>query len=38
MERQIVSGFTCMEVDRIFTHKDQPELIPILKRLPSVIT
>ena len=28
MERQIVSGFTCMEVDRIFTHKDQPELIP----------
>jgi len=28
MERQIVSGFTCMEVDRLFTHTDQPELVP----------
>lgn len=28
MEEQIVSGFTCMEVDRIFTHKNQPELLP----------
>lgn len=28
LKEQIVSGFTCMEVDRLFTHKDQPELVP----------
>lgn len=28
MESQVVSGFTCMEVDRLFTHKNQPELVP----------
>lgn len=28
LEKQIVSGFTCMEVDRIFTHENQPELVP----------
>ncbi len=28
MESQVVSGFTCMEVDRLFTHKKQPELVP----------
>ena len=28
LARQIVSGFTCMEVDRLFTCEDQPELIP----------
>lgn len=28
IDRQIISGFTCMEVDRLFTHTDQPELIP----------
>lgn len=28
MEEQVVSGFTCMEVDRIFRHKNQPELMP----------
>ena len=27
-DRQIVSGFTCMEVDRLFTCQDSPELIP----------
>lgn len=28
LEHQVVSGFSCMEVDRIFTHENQPELIP----------
>lgn len=28
MESQIVSGFTCMEVDRLFTYQNQPELVP----------
>ncbi len=28
MESQIISGFTCMEVDRLFTYANQPELIP----------
>lgn len=28
LERQVVSGFSCMEVDRIFTYENQPELIP----------
>lgn len=28
MERQIVSGFTCMEVDRLFTYENHPELVP----------
>lgn len=28
VSRQIISGFTCMEVDRLFTHTEQPELIP----------
>lgn len=28
MERQVVSGFTCMEVDRLFTHENAPELVP----------
>lgn len=25
---QVISGFTCMEVDRLFTYTDQPELVP----------
>ncbi len=28
MNSQVVSGFTCMEVDRIFTYENQPELVP----------
>lgn len=28
LERQIISGFTCMECDRIFLYENQPELIP----------
>lgn len=28
MESQVISGFTCMEVDRLFTHMDAPELVP----------
>lgn len=28
LDRQVVSGFSCMEVDRIFTYENQPELIP----------
>lgn len=28
MERQIVSGYTCMECDRIFVYENKPELIP----------
>lgn len=28
LERQVISGFSCMEVDRIFTYENQPELIP----------
>ena len=28
MERQVISGFTCMEVDRLFTYENQPELVP----------
>ncbi len=28
IDSQVISGFTCMEVDRLFTHKNQPELIP----------
>lgn len=28
ISQQIISGFTCMEVDRLFTYADQPELIP----------
>ncbi|MCM1123656.1 MAG: pyridoxal-dependent decarboxylase [Eubacterium sp.] len=28
MDKQIISGFTCMEVDRLFTYTNQPELIP----------
>lgn len=28
MKEQIVSGFTCMECDRLFTYTDSPELIP----------
>ncbi len=28
LESQIVSGFTCMEVDRLFTYKEHPELVP----------
>lgn len=28
LDDQIISGFTCMEVDRLFHHKMQPELIP----------
>ncbi len=27
-DRQVISGFTCMEVDRLFTYENQPELIP----------
>ena len=27
-EKQVISGFTCMEVDRLFTYEQQPELIP----------
>ena len=28
MTRQVISGFTCMEVDRLFTYENQPELVP----------
>lgn len=28
LTRQIISGFTCMEVDRLFTYEQQPELAP----------
>lgn len=28
LEEQIVSGFSCMEVDRMFHHKNSPELVP----------
>ena len=28
LERQVVSGFSCMEADRIFTYENQPELVP----------
>ena len=28
MDRQVISGFTCMEVDRLFTYANQPELVP----------
>ena len=28
MARQVISGFTCMEVDRLFTYENQPELVP----------
>jgi diaminopimelate decarboxylase len=28
LDRQIISGFTCMEVDRLFTYENQPELVP----------
>ena len=28
MDSQIISGFTCMEVDRLFTHENMPELMP----------
>lgn len=28
LSQQIISGFTCMEVDRLFTYTDHPELIP----------
>lgn len=28
LKEQIVSGFTCMEADRLFTYKEQPELVP----------
>lgn len=28
MERQIISGYTCMECDRIFLSKYQPEFVP----------
>lgn len=28
LDRQIISGFTCMEVDRLFTYEQHPELIP----------
>lgn len=28
LEKQVISGFTCMEVDRIFTYEQQPELLP----------
>lgn len=28
MKRQVISGFTCMEVDRLFTYENQPELVP----------
>lgn len=28
LEKQVISGFTCMEADRIFTYERQPELMP----------
>ncbi|MDD6811878.1 MAG: pyridoxal-dependent decarboxylase [Lachnospiraceae bacterium] len=28
LKEQIISGFTCMECDRLFTYTDSPELIP----------
>lgn len=28
LHSQVISGFTCMEVDRLFTYTDQPELFP----------
>lgn len=28
IERQIVSGYTCMECDRIFLYENRPELVP----------
>ena len=28
MAEQVISGFTCMEVDRLFIHKDRQELVP----------
>ncbi|MDE6847061.1 MAG: pyridoxal-dependent decarboxylase [Lachnospiraceae bacterium] len=28
LDSQIISGFTCMEVDRLFTYTDQSELVP----------
>ncbi|MCI9462539.1 MAG: pyridoxal-dependent decarboxylase [Lachnospiraceae bacterium] len=28
MEKQIISGYTCMECDRLFSHEKQPELLP----------
>lgn len=28
MNEQIISGFTCMECDRLFTYENQPELVP----------
>lgn len=28
MARQVISGFTCMEVDRLFSYENQPELVP----------
>lgn len=28
MERQVISGYTCMEADRLFTYENQPELVP----------
>lgn len=28
LEKQVISGFTCMEADRLFTYGQQPELIP----------
>lgn len=28
LKEQVVSGFTCMEADRLFTYEQQPELVP----------
>lgn len=28
MEKQVISGYTCMECDRIFTYENRPELVP----------
>lgn len=28
MERQVISGYTCMECDRLFTYENQEELVP----------
>ena len=28
LKKQVISGFTCMEVDRLFTYGQQPELFP----------
>ncbi len=28
MDAQVISGFTCMECDRLFTYENQPELVP----------